>query len=1252
MKFCAAHFINYQSGIIRSSLLFLLLCFTMICHAQVDGNKFSLPTIIPNAPNAAALGRYGEIPVAMNTGVPNISVPLFNVQSGALSVPVSLDYHGSGIKVSDKSSTAGLGWSLKAGGSISRVMQGLPDEGAHIYHAQGFSKQIFPDANDPMLREKEAELAATIVESRDYFKHDGQPDLFYYSYNGKGGKFIYKNKLISGLEPGFMTIPFSPVKLSLQSTKFTLVDTDGTTYIFGDDSGNDFTQSNNFDYSSTTLVNSVHIPDMITSWHLTSMISADKSDTITFKYTKFSGMAYSHVEPNLLQEVDQLTGWFRYTYNQSTGSNYTQLREGVITEIMFKSGKITFDYAADKTLDAVHVYQKRGAAYSEIKKFTLFHSRFNVQTEDNSLRLDSLQETGMYNNQLATNPPFKFKYSKYEMMEVPPFNTKGQDFWGYFNGKTGNSDLLVVASPVSGDGTRTPLSPVSAAHKRIPDPNYMKIGTLESIQYPTGGTTYFDFEPNQTAKVERIRYDIRANYNYLTSYINESIADYVPSHEFTIDQPLVMQSTGEVIDRQYNMKLNFEGNLLCQNTSNCIPNDPTIALEDITDNQSVTSFALSNLATGQTQRESKDMYFKLQTGHRYRLYFPNPVVLSPGQMYKFMLRGVLQGIRSVTYDTTIIKDSITIYTGGLRIRKITSTDNFGKSLIKEYKYPGYYYNSSFFSGDYDDMALHINSYDAWTLPPPPPWDVTGGNRCPDAIWSKRIFTESRSVPLGSASNNSISYSEVEEYQSDNAGNVLGKTVYKYNRAMDITTASMPLYKIDKENERGLLLEKTEYKFADGIFSKVRSQVNTYADLDVLLNNKQADTVIFYTAVGLQHLLSINPETGMYAPNHGMLGDQNYFETNRYRTERFFYTSPKIVPDYTITSNYQSDQHVMKDTIWYGYTNIKHLSPSKITKRDSRGALHELRSRYVLDYPYADCINNAEVNFKQQLNVIKTNHYAAVIPVLEKYRRNIVNYRMNNPPGELACQPKNADSVAIARSSYQQLLASYESLTGSSSQLIADYNGALNNYAACAANYYNNASDDQKAIMDLQKLNNIAPELEKKEYQNGALLNTWQSFYKTFSAGVTAQSRIMASVLNNAPETRLSFGNYDQHSNLLEVSKVNDVKNVYFWGYDGQYPVAKITGSDYNTAKQYINQNILNNPLTTDAEMRAELNKLRINLPKAQVLTYTYAPLLGLTSETDAKGDIRYYEYDAMGRLSIIRDRNGNILKQFDYKYQQ
>ena len=80
--------------------------------------------IVPASPNAASIQQYGDVPVTLFNGLPNISVPLMTVKDRELSLPVSLSYHASGINPDRHPGWVGLGWSLQAGGVITREIVG------------------------------------------------------------------------------------------------------------------------------------------------------------------------------------------------------------------------------------------------------------------------------------------------------------------------------------------------------------------------------------------------------------------------------------------------------------------------------------------------------------------------------------------------------------------------------------------------------------------------------------------------------------------------------------------------------------------------------------------------------------------------------------------------------------------------------------------------------------------------------------------------------------------------------------------------------------------------------------------------------------------------------------------------------------------------------------------------------------------------------------------------------------------------
>ncbi|WP_143305935.1 DUF5977 domain-containing protein [Chitinophaga vietnamensis] len=260
------------------------------------------------------------------------------------------------------------------------------------------------------------------------------------------------------------------------------------------------------------------------------------------------------------------------------------------------------------------------------------------------------------------------------------------------------------------------------------------------------------------------------------------------------------------------------------------------------------------------------------------------------------------------------------------------------------------------------------------------------------------------------------------------------------------------------------------------------------------------------------------------------------------------------------------------------------------------------------------------------------------------------------------------TVAEYNYTYANLMASEKATNSKGEVIFTSYKYPLN-YAGITATDAISAG-----LKNMQNVNVVNPVIEKSIYRanvdmtNKRLMSSLFFTYKSMvpvadkvfrtalAAPVTSfvESSVQsgAVIKDNSYLEDISFDLYDAKGNILQRSRTNDAKEVYFWGYNNNYPVAKITGSDYNAAKQYISQILLDSAANyTDAAVQAELGKLRTNLGGALVSTYTYRPLVGMSTAADPSGKLSYYDYDAYGRLQTVRDKDTRIVSQFDYKYQ-
>src|SRR5580658_6627908 len=78
----------------------------------------------PPSPNAQGFQSYDDNPVALYTGLPSVAIPIYIVKCGTLTVPISLSYNSNGFFPLQDAGWVGLGWTLNAGGAVSRIVEG------------------------------------------------------------------------------------------------------------------------------------------------------------------------------------------------------------------------------------------------------------------------------------------------------------------------------------------------------------------------------------------------------------------------------------------------------------------------------------------------------------------------------------------------------------------------------------------------------------------------------------------------------------------------------------------------------------------------------------------------------------------------------------------------------------------------------------------------------------------------------------------------------------------------------------------------------------------------------------------------------------------------------------------------------------------------------------------------------------------------------------------------------------------------
>jgi hypothetical protein len=360
----------------------------------------NLYNVIPPSPTAASLGKYGDIPVGFHTGIPQINIPLWEVSQGSLRLPISMSYHASGIKVAEQASWVGLGWSLSAGGVITRTVRGIPDDSQN----GGF---YYTPVKIPAIINDE-EYLKSIIEGLT----DSEPDLFFFNFAGYSGKFSFDQSGNIHVTP-YQKIKVEKTEDSEGIVQFIVTTEDGTKFYFG--KGLESETAYEVSKAISTPNKSFELP-FRSSWFLTDIVSANKKDIINLKYTShylrndfnsFESTKFGITEGGPCQMGSQ---------GYSTGKSTVEILGAKrLSEILFSNGKIVFT-GSQKREDTVYDYQLDEIRVEDseekvIRKFNFSYSYFLSSSNANQLgkrlRLDAIAESSGD----IKKPPYQFYYN-------------------------------------------------------------------------------------------------------------------------------------------------------------------------------------------------------------------------------------------------------------------------------------------------------------------------------------------------------------------------------------------------------------------------------------------------------------------------------------------------------------------------------------------------------------------------------------------------------------------------------------------------------------------------------------------------------------------------------------------------------------------------------------------------------------------------------------------------------------------------
>lgn len=1176
-----------------------------------------------------ALGLSAQ--VTPQTGSATFSLPMFNWtdDKSRLTSVVALNYSsGNGLKVNEVASNVGQGWNLIAGGVISRMTVGLPDDQLerNTSELRRYPPGYLYDPNSAaegcpggLLRYPVYKDKNHLYKQHNFVGADKELDYFSFQLNGRSGLFVLGknyNDACAFIGDTKMKGWYEREDMRSQGIRTTI-----KAFYIQDENGSIFkftkfetTKVTKFSYTDANQIayqaqpkfkggkvyyeaafndNTVDEPYIINSWYLTEVEDALTHRVINFQYDSqnWNISINAGVSLNYYSQKDYSV------VSRSTSRTSTPVLNKIIYpdqhEVIFNYGSTRTDLPGARAVASIEVkYKTRYISKYELGTSYFIQNRYGTPVTDFQIRsarlcLVSLKKYGV--DLKADEQPYEFDYylgSGGDDMVPPPFFF-AKDIWGYYNGNNSRDydgniiPLTTLDNHLSNTQIkglcylRNGLNGITLNAKQ----GYAKNGLLKKIKYPTGGALTYEYEQN-------------------TFTLNNILTDVSGVHV----------SKTIVTDGGFS---NDCGNGLVTNYSYTLPASEATSLWGV--EMPLNSMTVYN----HYEPEDKYFYYRpiLSFGCDYRYQYPGilsreqGISLTSGQQFMVTLSKVMDIVSGILTIVDIINVSLVGTPANwvaVIIDIIASLVTVGISCLSDLakdETTTVYYNSDLKAMNPLPMQFrHVKITEG-----------TGTNGRTEMSFTSKF--DGTVYEIWEPTNPEMSMKQRFAYWAYGLPKVT--TIYNFeNKKVRETENIYDEGAIEKSfpvcvkcpistgftfvSCKCLVVQSTSQR------SDLWSDPNHYMPTvtpNFTDENNDPDKMLlkfYYMRTGRMQLNQVLERT--YKPNN----DLQYLETST----RYYYNSDNLQVNRIETVNSNGDEI----STLYQYNNEFMSVP----------VLHTLADKNILSVPIVTTkkISNSGSQAKTLHTTVTeyttiSNGDIRPSKILEKtYDQPTIGGSYYYGPGH----PSNGPGFREIQNFTYDASSNLVGVKDEGNRLLSSIYGYSDKYVVAS-------------------VINADPILDKSAYSSfeSEKLGGWNltGTALVVSPGVTGSkafqlngSNSLTASLNSSKGYRLSFW----ATNTVSIS--------------GNPTLIK--SEPTNNGFTYYEFIVSQGTSSVTVSGNAIIDELRIYPQLARMRTVTFDPLVGKTSEADENNRITYYEYDALGRLSLIKDEKRNIVKMNEY----